>query len=390
MIETALLNIFEGNLDTREDIEEGLFDFTRKAFNEATEKGVGQVGYSRPDRDFAREVKYNNAVFAAFKVHREQNDLVNLLTDNEGNVKSFVDFKRDALPIIGKYNEEWLQTEYSTAITRARIATRFRQFEREKHLYPNLKWLPSVSAAPRESHVPFYNKVWAQNDPFWQGHKPGDKWGCKCGITSSDEPVSGESVSRREMPDPAPGLDNNPEKDGKLFSDTHPYVKEGYGKFKDRERVAKRAAERGTLKDWTEEVISTGMPKGRTMEVGTLDKKIKTFLKKEGIKYESGEIIISDTAIRHMTRDSKPGSPGTEDIIGIRDILKENLVFFDTGKRNLVFFHELPGGKHVKFVVQPGYRFKVSGEKITCNYVITGGIVDDTQLNQKEYEKIKT
>lgn len=27
---------------------------------------------------------------------------------------------------------------------------------------------------------------------------------------------------------PSPGLDNNPEEDGKLFSDTHPYIAHAY------------------------------------------------------------------------------------------------------------------------------------------------------------------
>lgn len=388
VVNEAIREVFNG-LNTSEEIQAGLFNFTRNALNEAMEKGIGEIGYTREDKEFIERVKYNNAVFSAFKVHREQNDLAKLLTDEDGNVKSFDAFRKDAEKLIGTYNTGWLQTEYNTAITRARVATRFRQFAREKHIYPNIKWLPSVSANPRESHRAFYNRVWAQDDPFWNNHKPGDEWGCKCSATSTADPVD-KNISGVNMPEPAEGLDNNPEKDAKLFSDSHPYVKDGYGKLKDRERVARQAANKGTLKDWIVDISDSGKVRGRVLEVGTLGKKVKAFLKKEGIKPENEKIIISDTAIRHMTRDVKPSSPGVEQITGITEILKENLVFYDTRKQNLVYFHKLPGKKYVKFIVQPGYKYKINGEKVECNYVVTGGIVDISQVGQKEYKKIKT
>lgn len=61
------------------------------------------------------------------------------------------------------------------------------------------------------------------NDPFWDEHHPGDRWNCKCTLKQTDEPVN-DSAIREFKPVPAQkGLENNPGKDGKLFSDKHSY-----------------------------------------------------------------------------------------------------------------------------------------------------------------------
>jgi hypothetical protein len=116
----------------------------------------------------------------------------------------------------------WLQTEYDTAVIRAHQAADWQQFEREKDVLPNLKWMPSTSAHPGADHRVFWGTVRAINDPFWSSHRPGDRWNCKCSLSSTDEPVT-------QVPDAAPsdepqnGLENNPGVDGKAFSDSHPY-----------------------------------------------------------------------------------------------------------------------------------------------------------------------
>jgi hypothetical protein len=121
----------------------------------------------------------------------------------------------------------WLQTEYDTAVIRAHQAADWQQFEREKDVLPNLKWMPSTSAHPGADHRVFWGTVRAINDPFWSSHRPGDRWNCKCSLSSTDEPVT-------QVPDATPsdgpqnGLENNPGVDGKLFSDNHPYISGAY------------------------------------------------------------------------------------------------------------------------------------------------------------------
>lgn len=389
VVDKALRRIYAEDFDPANEIETNLFNHTLDALNEATKKGFGKITYGHPDYEFLQEIKYNNAVFAAFKTHRQQNDLFAQLTDGDGVPKPFARFKKDVEPIIGNYNINWLQTEYNTAMIRARIAVQWKQFEREKHIYPNLKWLPSMAAVPRETHKPFYNRVWALNDPFWKSHRPGDAWGCKCSLTSTDEPITDRQISTKDMPAAEHGLENNPADDGCLFSETHPYIKNGYGSQKARQELAEQAADRATLKEWAEEIVDSGMARGKTIPVGNIGKTVKKYLKEQGIVLQTEDIILSDRQLLHMLRDAKKYSPTITDIEQLREYLLDAEAYFDEKHKNLLFFIDHGEDTILKFAIQPNYMMKTNGKKQISNHIITGGYVNRSHKNEKYIHKIR-
>lgn len=202
------------------DIEEHLFNEFLRTFNRAADEGFSKS--VDPDDDFREAIRHNNAVFSAFKTHRLQNDMAARLLDENGDLKPFEQWKKDVRSIASHQCGAWLRTEYDTAVIRARQAADWKQFERERDVLPNLKWLPSTSVNPGEDHRPFWGTILPIDHPFWSKHRPGDRWNCKCDLTSTDEPptrVPGET----EKDNPHRGLDNNPGKDAALFSDSHPY-----------------------------------------------------------------------------------------------------------------------------------------------------------------------
>jgi hypothetical protein len=224
LFDAALRNIYTERINVKKDIEPNLFKGTWHTLNGAIDTAFGQVEWGQPNFDFVNELKYNTAVFAAFKTHAQQNDIAAQLVDENGNIKTFIQFKKDTAGIIGKYNNDWLKTEYNTAVIRARAAAQWKDFERDADLYPNLMWMPSTSIEKRSEHVAFYGKIWSIVDPFWNIHHPGDLWNCKCSISNTDKAVTGENIKSDYTP-PA-GLEGNPGKTGALFSDKHPYIAE--------------------------------------------------------------------------------------------------------------------------------------------------------------------
>lgn len=228
----VLKRIYE-QFDIKNDIDPDLFSFTNEQLDKAVEEGFGERQWGDPNYEFLQELKYNNAVFAAFKTHRQQNDLAALLLDDEGKQRPFSDFQKAAEPIIGSYNSTWLKTEHETAIKSARTAARFKEFEKDQDLYPNLKWLRSRAVNPRDSHKPYYNNVRSLHDIWWKTHYPGCVYGCQCDVKNTDEPVThhGDTTVNflaKEMTQASPGLDQNPAMTGSIFTDRHPYIKECY------------------------------------------------------------------------------------------------------------------------------------------------------------------
>lgn len=206
------------------DIEQNLFAEFWSKLCEATDIGIAKSNTSYIIGDFYNELQHNNAVFAAFKVHRMGNDMAALLCDSNGNLKPFEQWYRDVRPIADHQVYNWGKTEYNTAIKRAHLAVDWIQFEAEADVLPNLEWIESTAVERRLTHVPYYGLILPINHPHWQKIKPGDEWGCQCDLEATDA----ERTPEEEIPSignykPSAGLDNNPASDGKLFNDTHPY-----------------------------------------------------------------------------------------------------------------------------------------------------------------------
>lgn len=214
------------------DIERHIFEETLRRFNEATAQGLAESADPAIITDsFLYELRNNNAVFSAFKTHRMQNDVARQLYDPKtGQLKSFDKWKRDIKGITDHYVHSWLQTEYDTAVIRAHQAADWKHFLEEADVFPNVRWMPTTSIVPDPLHEHYWTKklTLPVNHPFWQEHRPGDRWNCKCSLQQTDEPVNAEALDGYTPPLPMPGLDNNPADDGKLFSDTHPYYTEAY------------------------------------------------------------------------------------------------------------------------------------------------------------------
>lgn len=225
----ALERIYRREINPRRQIDEGLFRTIWDVFNQATAEGfAGRLSTAR-DIDFINSIRHNNAVFSAFKVHRLQNDVAGQMLDGEGNLKSFRKWREDVQDIVDHHTDLWLETEYDTAIKRANLAADWIQFEREADILPNLRWTQSTSIEPRESHKLFWGLVLPITHSFWNNHRPGDEWGCKCGLEATDDSVITElAIPDSADSEPSPGLGGNPAHTGKIFSDDHPYIANAY------------------------------------------------------------------------------------------------------------------------------------------------------------------
>ncbi|WP_418989257.1 phage portal protein family protein [Alistipes sp.] len=220
---TALERIYKGEVNPQTEIEENLFEAFRQVLDDAVDQAFPGITESDPDFEFYEQLRTNNEVFAAFKTHKMQNEIAAELLDGDGVLKSFSEWKKDIESIVDHHTEHYLRVEYDTAVIRAHQAADWRQFERERDILPRVKWIPSTSVTPRESHRIFWNRVFEMDDPILNAHRPGDEWGCKCGLSSTDEPATDNSSVAGTGPTPSPGLGGNPGKTGMIFSEDHPY-----------------------------------------------------------------------------------------------------------------------------------------------------------------------
>lgn len=227
VVEKALREIYDSKFDPETMIQEDIFRATWQTFNNALDKGLEMSDNTVTD-EFKRQLRHNNAVFSAFRTHRMQNDIAHQLLDEDGKLKSFSRFKKDTEHITSHHVNAWLRTEYDTAVIRAHQAADWVRFREEADVLPNLEWIQSTSPTPGLDHRRYWGVTLPVDHPFWSEHRPGDRWNCKCRLEATDREADITAPDEEETGKndrPAPGLENNPADDGKIFSDRHPYIR---------------------------------------------------------------------------------------------------------------------------------------------------------------------
>lgn len=177
-------------------------------------------GDERPE--LADQLRANVSRFSAYKAAYVRREIDSVAADG-----TMTEEERKAMTkaTISQFSR-WTDAELTTATARARTAKQFSEYNDPDRLrlFPNLRWIPSRSAAPRAAHVPFYNRVWAKDDNFWTNHSPGTEWNCKCDIEETDDAVTD---NKEVKPSEAPrGLEGNPAKTGEIFTDKASYIRE--------------------------------------------------------------------------------------------------------------------------------------------------------------------
>lgn len=207
-----------------------------KAYSDNLRKAVGGVfrsdDYGNRYFDLQAQLQSNVTRFAAYKAWH----LTEQLKKQREKWTDDDEYKKVAKAVLNTFNR-YQAAEYNTATARARTAKQWTDFTSDpiaNELYPNLKWLPSRSANPREEHQVFYGLVLPKTDLFWQQNQPGNLWNCKCDWEETDDPIDTKELTAEDLAKAreedggihANGLEGNPAETGEIFTKECTYFKQ--------------------------------------------------------------------------------------------------------------------------------------------------------------------
>jgi hypothetical protein len=196
LLNEAIREVFEKKGDVL--VSKPLFDITNNALQRGIDISLKEIEKANPA--FVRRFRENTAVFSAFKNHQQTKEIASLLHDENGRLKPFSKFRKEALNLSKDYNVNWLRTEYNTAVRSARSATNMIRFRQAAHLYPNLEYIRTSSTHPRVAHLAYVGTILPVEHPWWSTHLPPSDWNCACSVRQTDKPATAVPDGEHQAP----------------------------------------------------------------------------------------------------------------------------------------------------------------------------------------------
>lgn len=218
-IEDLILRVYNGVV-TKDNLPPDLYNAIVEKMVDALDEGFGNI-----DPSLRSSFEDNIKSFSFAKTFQQINDMQNFLLSDNGNIRPFSQFKKEVLEIFEIYNNNWLETEYKTAISLGQSAAQWVEILEQSDALPLLQYQTVGDERVRQSHRELDNIIKPVNDPFWEEYFPPNDWNCRCIVIRLEEGEATNTEGKKfeSVPDI---FRQNPAKDGFFFSEEkHPYFK---------------------------------------------------------------------------------------------------------------------------------------------------------------------
>lgn len=226
----ALINDVYSGVVTRDNLPVDLYEDIKRRLNKGVFEGFGG-SYENFSEDTTEGLimsgfEKNIAVFSGAKTFQQVNDMSNFLFAGSEKLP-FSEFKKHANEIFDTYNDNWLKTEYNTAISQASSGRQWNDIKNQADIFPLIKFITVGDGRVRDSHKGFDNIVKPIGDPFWKKYFPPLDWNCRCTseqLEEGDEPIT--DIKGRDLPEVPKLFQMNAGEDKIIFDESvHPYFK---------------------------------------------------------------------------------------------------------------------------------------------------------------------
>ncbi|MCZ2393405.1 MAG: minor capsid protein [Chitinophagales bacterium] len=183
--------VYDGKRKAGELSEEHILA-TYEKLNQGAKSGYGKyysiVNSEGTPNHTVINMKQNLYKFSAAKDSDMMEKINHALYDGD-RLKSFDEFMADVNKLNILYNRNWLSTEYRTARQAAQTAAQWEAFQKNKELFPNLKYMTQQDNDVRLEHEALDGVIAPIDSSFWAENYPPNGWNCRCYVVQTAEPA---------------------------------------------------------------------------------------------------------------------------------------------------------------------------------------------------------
>lgn len=196
---------------------------TRGAIEGIKDEQLLGLGYM-PDQSFIDALQDNAYKFAGAKTLDEVLLLSNELTDENGNARSWSEFKNATADITENHRVHWLRAEYNNAMSSAQMASKWDDLVNDDD-FPYLKYITANDGRVRNDHARLDGTILPKESPFWSNYYPPNGWNCRCTVVKMSDLFDDEVTPNSQIPviDQPDEFNVNVGTHRILFSPEHPY-----------------------------------------------------------------------------------------------------------------------------------------------------------------------
>lgn len=194
--------------------------------------GIGgkSFSYEEPNNELLTYLRHNVHAFSAAKSLTQMVEFNNLLTDENGNLRSKEDFTNKVAATGALFNKNYLATERNAAIANTQMAV---QWDKLPEAYIEISTAGDDKVRPWHAVLDGFTAP--KSDPVWQKLWPPFDWNCRChaipGVAKNAKDLNTDGLLQ-EARVPA-YFRSNSGLTRTIFNKKHPYFKNGAGKEKE-------------------------------------------------------------------------------------------------------------------------------------------------------------
>ncbi|SDE80958.1 phage minor head protein [Riemerella columbipharyngis] len=147
-----------------------------------SEEASVSIDYDSSDYEVRDILKENIWKFSAAKSYDDCMRLNCLFFRPDGSIRSWNEFKREAIRILGFPLNQSVDSEYNTAIGYSMMRRKWREIQRDKHIFPYVQFKVTMDSHTSEICTPLSDIIVEVDDPFLQHYFPPNHFNCRTGV----------------------------------------------------------------------------------------------------------------------------------------------------------------------------------------------------------------